>query len=117
MIDITKVKRTMDGREVLEIFHYPENDTGETIVAHVKGRAGSVYAFTYYDSGKVFEGEDHRNDLIEEKPRVTGWVNVYGDEDGIEMNVLFDTKQAAQDFSKGHSCLLGQIYIDAEIQE
>ena len=51
----------------------------ETVAAAVMTGVdeGEEIILTYFADGRYFEDETNENDLLEVRPKVTGWINVY----------------------------------------
>ena len=83
MIDITKLYRTRDGREVRI---YATDGRGDYPVHGAIQTITGWEAHIWFKSGKsIFEDDTERSgDLIEVKPRIkrTVWLNVYPDKTG-----------------------------------
>jgi len=118
MIDITKKYKTRSGREVIKLFHYPENEEGYKIIAHIKDEQGEVYCESYYEDGTYAKGRDNR-DLIPVPTIVTRWFNVYESEKGNDLELGNSFGYASEDEAKNNIILpmihLKTISIEAEI--
>ena len=109
MIDINKKYRTRDGREV----HIYATDGGGRNPIHgsVKDEDGWILLF-WPKSGRYFEDEDYRIDLIEVKPRIKQrvWINVYPD----HCLGAYHEKRQADEQAMPHRIGCVQVEIDIE---
>lgn len=112
MIDITKIYRTRDGREV-RIY---ATDGSEDMCVHGAIRFDGGWASEVWTQhGKYFPPKESIHDLIEVKPRIQRevWVNVYGVESGIPDGFYF-SKAAADASSCRRRIACVRLTIDCE---
>ena len=77
MIDLTKEYQTRDGREVLELFHYPENDEPFRIIAIIREGDGEVITELYDGDGGFSIKPELIDDLDLIEAKQTKYVNLY----------------------------------------
>lgn len=80
MIDKTKKYRTRDGREA-EVYR---TDGGgiKDVIGAIRGDNGKWFPQSWTSDGRVSRWGASPYDLIEVRPRIQGWVNVYRTQDG-----------------------------------
>ena len=64
VIDITKVRTNRAGQEVIEIFHYPDNQPCSRILVHLRTEDG-IECHDYFESGAYWIHEPTGMDLLE----------------------------------------------------
>lgn len=82
MISKDKQYRTRDGREVR--IYATDGDEPYQVHGAMKGWDGSweMQIWTIFGAISIYDYNKSTNDLIEVKPRIKGWVNVYPPEHG-----------------------------------
>lgn len=103
--------QTQDGRQVRI---YATDGMGLYSIHGAIKNDGGWMQERWDDEGKNYLSV-HRNHLVRKPPRVTGWVNVYQQPNGVyaTSNVFKSQTEAREVSSIG---CVGQIYINAQIQ-
>ena len=103
--------QTRDGRQV-RIY---ATDGGGTKPIHGAVFYGGEWKVRQWQEDGIHTGDGMYTcdtcDLVRKPARVTGWLNVYKNFVGGPYSSLVDAKH------KCNPCCLGQVYIDAEVQE
>ena len=113
-----KLWQTRDGREVIELFYYPDNNKGKKIIAHIKEGDGSVSYWSFYKNGCFFGDIESDEDLIPKHQKVGGWFNFYARKDGgIYIGDLngYSSEKEAKRMTSNHSEYVATKYIELEV--
>ena len=89
-IDITNVKTQRDGTPVSQLVRFKISGYGNDVIAGVSGDRVRLWR----DDGSCVFNTEYPMDLIEAKPRIKGWLNVYrwGRDD---LSSIYQTREIA----------------------
>ena len=114
-----KLWQTRDGREVIQLFYYPDNQAGSKIIAHIKNYEGSIFCTRLYENGCFFSDRDSEHNLIPKPRKVGGWFNFYARKDGgIDIGDLnsYSSEKEAKRMAINSSEYVATKYIEFEVQ-
>ena len=112
-----KLWQTRDGREVIELFYYPDNNEKSKIVAHIKDGEG-VLCRVFYEDGHYLRNHSDNLDLTPKPQKVGGWFNFYARKDGgIDIGDLnsYSSEKEAKRMAINSSEYVATKYIEFEV--